>query len=72
MSSVPCPYVDKDLENAYVFKVKDYSTHLVGFLNDVNKCFYVIRGDGMRYEYDKDRVEWFQPLIIDPFYQNKL
>lgn len=67
----PSPYENKDLEDVYVFKVGDYSTHMVGrFVRETNS-FYVERGDGTKWEYEMGRVEWFTPLIIDPFYQRK-
>jgi hypothetical protein len=50
-------YLSHDI---YLFKVKDYSTLLLGRYND--GVFYVQRGDGVIYEYESYRVVWKQLL----------
>lgn len=47
----------------YLFKVRDYTTILLGRYD--NGVFYVQRGDGEKYEYDEDRVVWKQKLDSD-------
>lgn len=56
----------------YLFKVKDYTTTLVGqYVEPVQAeskydrmfgYFFVQRGDGTRYEYDDSRIEWSKYL----------
>ncbi len=58
----------------YLFKVKDYTTILVGQKeteelkickneeNRVMEYYYVQRGDGIKIRYDKDQIEWVQFL----------
>jgi hypothetical protein len=49
----------------YLFKVKDYTTILVGQMeyDEFNKkVFYVQRGDGDKYKYDEYRIEWFKKI----------
>lgn len=43
-------------EDIYLFKVRDYTTILVGRYE--NGKYYVQRGDGTKYEYDECRVVW--------------
>lgn len=68
--------VSPDDTNMVLFKVRDYSTHIVGRFRMVKpvtlrsnvplvKEFYVERGDGSCWSYDADRVEWFKPLTIN-------
>jgi hypothetical protein len=40
----------------YLFKVKDYTTILLGRYHDGK--FYIQRGDGVKYEYEAYRVVW--------------
>lgn len=50
----------------YKFKVKDYTTILVGqmFLDEFNEeVYYVQRGDGTKYKYDKFRIEWSEKIV---------
>jgi hypothetical protein len=50
----------------YLFKVKDYTTELVGkmYHNELKeKIFYVQRADGTKYEYPEHRIEWCRPLV---------
>ena len=44
----------------YAFKVKDYTTVLVGqkYEDEFGGGYYVQRGDGTKYEYYLHRVEW--------------
>lgn len=44
------------LGNIFLFKVADYTTILLGRFDEEKKCFYVQRGDGVRYDYDEDRI----------------
>jgi hypothetical protein len=49
----------------YIFKVRDYTTILVGQMvyDEFNeKVFYVQRGDGDKYKYDGYRVEWYKKV----------
>lgn len=49
----------------YIFKVKDYTTILVGQmeLNEFKeKVFYIQRGDGEKHKYDEYRIEWFRHI----------
>jgi len=50
-----------------VFKVKDYTTELVGRVFEQEgeeKVFYVQRGDGTVYEYLQYRVEYYNYLTV--------
>lgn len=52
--------------NIYEFKVWDYTTILVGrmrYNENRDMVFYIERGDGIKYEYDKYRVEWYKQII---------
>lgn len=40
----------------YIFKVRDYTTILVGKRNVKEGYYYVQRGDGTKYKYDDDRI----------------
>jgi len=42
----------------YIFKVKEYTTLLVGQYNEKTEEYYVQRGDGTKYSYHKDRIEY--------------
>lgn len=42
----------------YLFKVKDFTTILVGQRNEEQNYFYVQRGDGKIYEYYDYRITW--------------
>lgn len=53
---------NNSLDNIYLFKVSDYTTELLGRYDEEKKCFYVQRGDGVRYEYDEYRVIWKHKL----------
>ena len=44
------------LHDIYLFKVKDYTTILLGRYHDGK--FYIQRGDGVKYEYEAYRVVW--------------
>lgn len=46
----------------YQFKVKDYTTILVGQKDEATGKFYVQRGDGEKYEYWPDQIEWSKKL----------
>ncbi len=47
---------DSLLHDIYLFKVKDYTTILLGRYHDGK--FYIQRGDGVKYEYEAYRVVW--------------
>ena len=47
----------------YKFKVKDYTTILVGQLDEISGKYYIQRGDGTKYEYWPDEIEWVNELI---------
>lgn len=53
------------LVEVYLFKVKDYTTILVGQRNDVEKIFFVQRGDGTMYKYDYDRIVWSKLVSVN-------
>ena len=44
----------------YQFKVKDYTTILYG--KRYATGYFVQRGDGTRYEYSDDRIEWAKEI----------
>lgn len=50
----------------YLFKVKDYTTILVGRYDEEKNCFYIERGDGNRVgEYDNgefSQIEWSEKI----------
>jgi hypothetical protein len=46
----------------YLFKVKDYTTILLGRYHDGK--FYIQRGDGVKYEYEEYRVVWKKLLNL--------
>ena len=52
----------------YKFKVKDYTTILIGqtYYNEdlKERIFYVQRGDGTKYEYEGYRIEWYKLAAI--------
>lgn len=48
--------VNFNLDDIYLFKVKDYTTTLLGKKKD--DYFYIQRGDGTEYKYDVSRIEW--------------
>jgi len=53
---------DKEIyEDIYLFKYKDYTTHLVGRKDSTG--FYVQRGDGTRYHYHEDSIEWSKKIM---------
>lgn len=54
------PDVSGSLDNIYLFKVSDFTTILLGRLEDDK--YFVQRGDGTRYEYDEDRIVWKRKL----------
>jgi len=49
-------------DNIYFFKVKDYTTVLLGRYDESKNCFYIQRGDGKRYDYAEYRITWKQKL----------
>ena len=63
-----CPTWKREI---YAFKVRDYTTILIGQkeIQHIFNCedcsyavYYVQRGDGEKYEYHEDRIEWAQFL----------
>lgn len=59
----------------YKFKVRDYTTVLIGQFKRVNddwpeEYFYVQRGDGGTYKYDITRVEWSELIYSDEDSEN--
>lgn len=63
--------VIEDLCDIYLFKVKDFTTTLLGRYDKNNNCFFVQRGDGTKYEYNEDRIVWKQKLICEHNKPNK-
>jgi len=59
-------------DEIYIFKVKDYTTEIVGRKRvdpdtfqgkDYSRTFYYVeRGDGTTYDYEECRVEWAKKL----------
>ena len=51
----------------YLFKVKDYTTILIGQYDESKNEYFVQRGDGTKYSYSNDkefsRIEWSKFLI---------
>lgn len=66
--------IENDL---YQFKIKDYTTFLVGRYivkeNNHHDCFVIERGDGTQYFYELYQVEWYRQLsfIKTTVYPNK-
>lgn len=54
--------LNKSLDNIFLFKVKDFTTILLGRYDESHNCYFVQRGDGMKYEYEEYRVVWKQKL----------
>lgn len=54
--------INNSLDNIYLFKVKDFTTILLGRYDKENNCYYVQRGDGVKYEYQEYRITWKQKL----------
>jgi hypothetical protein len=48
----------------FIFKVQDYTTELIGRYNKEKDCYYVQRGDGIKYEYESYRIEWRRELNV--------
>lgn len=46
----------------FLFKVRDYTTELIGRYDKDKDCYYVQRGDGSKYEYDSYRITWKKEL----------
>ena len=57
--------IEIPLGNVYLFKVKDYTTTLIGIFDEENRCFYVQRGDGVKWAYDIDRTSWYRKINVD-------
>lgn len=59
----------KLIGDIYIFKVKDYTTILVGQYDTEKNEFYVQRGDGAKYSYSNHyefgRIEWFEKLNVN-------
>jgi len=51
-------------DEMYLFKVTDYTTHLVGRKNEEGNFFYIQRGDGFIHKYDFDRIVFSIKLKI--------
>ena len=49
-------------DNIYIFKVRDYTTELVGRKNIKGDFYYIQRGDGEMYKYDADRIVFSQKI----------
>ena len=54
--------VKTNQHDIYLFKVRDYTTILLGRYD--NGIFYVQREDGFKYEYQEDKVFWKQKLNL--------
>ncbi|OYQ46126.1 hypothetical protein CHU92_01610 [Flavobacterium cyanobacteriorum] len=52
--------VSGSLNNIYLFKVRDFTTTLLGRFEDGK--YFIQRGDGTKYEYDEYRVVWKRKL----------
>ena len=52
-------------DEIYIFKVRDYTTEIVGRKNVAEDFFYVQRGDGNIQRYDSYRVVSSEKLIIE-------
>ena len=51
-----------DKDEIHIFKVRDYTTRLVGRKNEKGNFFYIQRGDGFMYKYDSDRVTFSEKI----------
>jgi len=49
-------------DDIYIFKVRDYTTELVGRRNEQEGFFYVQRGDGNIFRYDDYRVTFSEKI----------
>jgi len=56
-----------NLDNIYLFKVKDFTTILLGRYDEKNDCYYIQRGDGIKYEYQDYRITWKRKLNCSCF-----
>jgi len=54
---------DPENDDVYFFKVKDYTTLLVGRQNRKKRFFYVQRGDGTIQRYDEDRIIYSKKIL---------
>ena len=54
------PVDSGSLDNIYLFKVRDFTTILLGRFEDDK--YFVQRGDGTRWEYDEYRIVWKRKL----------
>ena len=54
-------------DEIYVFKVRDYTTELVGRKNIEGDFFYIQRGDGSVYKYDSYRVVFSKKLNYEKY-----
>lgn len=55
---------ETDGEDVYLFKIKDYTTILLGRYDKDNGCFYIQRGDGKKYQYEGYRVVWKEKFTL--------
>lgn len=56
----------------YLFKVRDYTTTLVGQYNEAKECYYIQRGDGnIIAEYTKDRITYSKLIHDDSVEKNE-
>jgi len=54
---------DPENDDVYFFKVKDYTTLLVGRQNRKKSFFYVQRGDGTIQRYDENRIIYRKKIL---------
>ncbi len=48
--------METEKDEIYIFKVRDYTTELVGRKNIEGDFYYIQRGDGFKYRYNGDRI----------------
>lgn len=49
-------------DDIYIFKVRDYTTELVGRRNEKEGFFYIQRGDGNIFRYDDYRITFSEKI----------
>ena len=58
-----CAYPRIKPLSVYLFRVADYTTELIGQYDEVKDCYFVQRGDGVKYEYESYRIIFKRKLL---------
>jgi len=62
INNVSCPSCSSD-DDIYIFKVRDYTTELVGRRNEKEGFYYVQRGDGFIFKYEDYRITFSKKIV---------